>query len=118
MSRKNISVYSFLEKEGCINFSRWLPPILFDQWLQILDKVYSCLFTNASDSFVWKWNKSGQFSNKYVYEHLTCAERGHGYKHIWKAKLPYKIKTSIWLLEMNAVLPKENLIKREWTGEW
>lgn len=37
--------------------------------------------------------------------------------NIWKAKIPYKIKIFLWLLENGATLTKENLIKRNWVGD-
>ena len=45
---KNINVYSVLNKEGQFSFIRWLPPLLFDQWLQILDRVYAFRFENSN----------------------------------------------------------------------
>ena len=83
----------------------------------MLNRVYAFPFENNKDTVVWRWNKSGRFSSKSAYEHLTSAENGQGHKHIWKAKLPYKIKIFIWLLENNAVLTKENLIRRKWAGD-
>lgn len=114
---KNIFVYSFLERGGHVSFTRWLSPLLFHQWLQLLDRLYSFPFENRKDVVAWKWNKSGHFSTKSVYEHITKADKGQGYKHIWKAKIPYKIKFFLWLLELNAVLTKENMIKRKWFGD-
>jgi hypothetical protein len=34
------------------------------------------------------------------------------YKHIWKAKIPPKIKVSVCLTENKAMLTKDNMIKR------
>lgn len=61
--------------------------------------------------------KSGKFSVKSVYEHLTRREEGKNYKHICKAKLPEKIKIFLWLLENQAILTKDNMIKRKWVGD-
>lgn len=115
-TNKKITVYAFLEGGGHISFDRWLPPILFNQWLQVLDRVYSFSLENNRDIPVWKWNKSGSFTTKSVYERLTSNDQGNSYKYIWRANLPYKIKIFIWLLELNAVLTKENMTKRNWVG--
>jgi len=48
-----------------------------------------------------------------VYERLSHSENGKNYKYIWKAKLPYKITIFFWLLELNAVLTKEDMIKKK-----
>jgi hypothetical protein len=37
-------------------------------------------------------DKSGKFSIKSVYEHLTKNENGLAYKAIWNAKVPEKVK--------------------------
>jgi hypothetical protein len=36
---------------------------------------------------------------------------------IWKAKIPHKIKIFMWLAQKKAILSKDNMIKRKWTGE-
>jgi len=35
---------------------------------------------------------------------------------VWKAKIPAKIKIFLWLVLNNAILTKDNLIKRKWFG--
>lgn len=52
-----------------------------------------------------------------MYERLSHSENGKNYKYIWKAKLPYKITIFFWLLELNAVLTKEDMIKKNWVGD-
>ena len=71
---------------------------------------------NEEDTPIWKWNKSSRFSTKSVYEFLTKEDSGKHFKHIWKAKIPYKIKIFMWLVENNAILTKDNMIKRHWVG--
>ena len=116
-SDKNISVYQFLFQHGQVNFDRWLAPLLFEQWLGIVDTVYHYSFEDENDTPGWKWNKNGLFSTKSVYEFLTKEESSNEYKHIWKAKMPYKIKIFMWLVERNAILTKDNLIRRHWIGD-
>lgn len=43
---KNITVFEFLQRNGQIRFSRWLPPILFDRWMKLVNKVFSYQFEN------------------------------------------------------------------------
>ena len=116
-TEKYISVHTFLLRHGHIDFQRWLSPILFEQWLGVVDRVYSFPFTNESDRIIWKWNKkSGLFTTKSTYDWLTSGDAGMHFRHIWKAKIPYKIKIFVWLLEQNAILTKDNMIKRNWVG--
>ena len=117
-TEKDISVHNFLLRHGHIDFHRWLSPILFEQWLGVVDRVYSFPFTNESDRIIWKWNKkSGLFTTKSTYDWLTSGDAGMHFRHIWKAKIPYKIKIFVWLLEQNAILTKDNMIKRNWVGD-
>lgn len=110
--KKNISIYSFLTLHGHLTFGRWLPPILLERWLSLVDEVYSFNFDNSNDVVNWKWNKNGQFTTKPVYNFLSSDDNGQSFKHIWKAKMPYKIKIFLWLLENGAVLTKDNMIKK------
>lgn len=51
-----------------------------------------------------------------MYSHLCEAGNGSWHKHLWKAKLPLKIKIFMWLVFHNAILTKDNLVKRKWKG--
>ena len=66
---------------------------------------------------IWKWSKNSVFSTKSVYDSLTKEDTGRHFNHIWKAKVPYKIKIFMWLVENNAILTKDNLIRRHWVGD-
>ena len=43
-------------------------------------------------------------------------DAGPFHKRIWKGKAPRKIKFFMWLMTNDAVLTKDNLIRRKWTG--
>jgi hypothetical protein len=85
-AEKEITVHQFLRNGGQIQFDRCLPPILFNQWLQVIGGIYSYKYENCEDSITWKWGK--QFTTKSVYDHLTRDDSGHHFQHIWKSKLP------------------------------
>jgi len=68
---KGITVYEVLRRNGEFNFSRWLPPFLFDEWLTVVDNVFSYNFENQDDITLWKWNSKKKFTTKSVYEHLS-----------------------------------------------
>jgi hypothetical protein len=44
-------------------------------------------------------------------------EPGENNKKIWKAEIPLKIKVFMWLLSKNAILTKDNLMKKNWQGD-
>ena len=113
---KNISVYNFLTHQGQLQFKRWLTPLLFDKWLGLVNDIYNHTFQNNEDIPLWRWNKNNRFSTKSVYDILTRENTRNWFKNVWKAKIPYKIKIFMWLVENNAILTKDNLIKRHWVG--
>lgn len=112
-----ITLKEFREREGQINFRRWLPNILHTQWEELKSKVLNQHFNNGHDTISWGWTNSGAFSVKSVYEQLTITDSGESHSRIWRAKIPYKIKIFLWLLERNATLTKDNMVKRKWTGD-
>jgi hypothetical protein len=57
------------------------------------------------------------FSVKYVYNAMTANDFGSYAKTIWKGKIPSKIKTFLWMVSNNAILTKDNMIKRKWFGD-
>jgi hypothetical protein len=88
-------------------------PILFDNWLELVNKVFSFQFVNCQDKIKWKWTGNGKFSTKSVYEHISSSGSSGGFKHIWKAKLAYKINIFTWLLENKVVLIKDNMVREK-----
>jgi len=116
-SNKDVTVYDFLRRDGQLTFIRWLPPFLFDQWLNLVNSAFSYHFENNSDIVKWNWNSKGIFTTKSVYDHLSNGHPRRNFKHIWKSKLPYKIKIFTWLLENKVILTKDNLVRRKWTRD-
>ena len=114
---KNISVFNFLTINGQVQFSRWLPSLLFEQWIEVVNNIYNHAFEDRADVPIWKWSKNSVFSTKSVYDSLTKEDTGRHFNHIWKAKVPYKIKIFMWLVENNVILTKDNLIRRHWVGD-
>jgi hypothetical protein len=47
----------------------------------------------------------------------TSSDGGLYNKRIWKGKVPAKIKIFMWLMTKDAILTKDNLIKRKWKGD-
>jgi len=112
---KFVSVHQFLSRRAQLQFSKWLPPFLFDSWIRLLNDIYAFPFDNTNDVVSWKRNTKGIFSTRSAYDFLTSNDSGLSFSHIWKAKIPHRIKIFMWLLENNAVLTKDNLIKRNWS---
>ena len=113
---KWVSVHHFLSNNAQLQFTRWLSPILFTSWLDLVNEIYNYPFDNSQDVISWKCNKNGVFSTRSVYDSLTSNDQGISFNHIWKARIPHRIKVFMWLLENNAVLTKDNLLKKNWLG--
>ena len=109
-------VHHFLSNSAQLQFTRWLSPILFTSWLDLVNEIYNYPFDNSQDVISWKCNKNGVFSTRSVYDSLTSNDQGISFNHIWKARIPHRIKVFMWLLENNAVLTKDNLLKKNWLG--
>lgn len=99
-----------------LTFSRWLSNELQTCLRLILDDVDSFQLQDDEDEVFWKLSKSKRFSVKSMYDAMTRNEHGHDHKRIWKGKTPQKIKIFMWLMANNAILTKDNLIKRKWCG--
>ena len=56
----------------------------------------------------WKFTKSGKFIVKSLYNKISSAGVDRSFKHLWKAKLPLKIK--IWLWPPTVVSLKKKFI--------
>jgi hypothetical protein len=52
---KDITVHQFLRRNGDLDLSRWLPPVLFHQSVGIIDRIYNYNFQNSEDIISWKW---------------------------------------------------------------
>lgn len=114
---KTITLRNFWNKRGHLNFRRWLPDFLQVQWDNLRDRILAYQHNESQDKITWGWTKSGNFSVKSTYEHLTSEESGTPHPRIWKSKLPYKMKIFLGILKKGATLTKENMIKRNWTGD-
>ena len=115
---KNISVYHFLVCQGQLNFNRWLPLLLFDQWLGVVDAVYQHSFEDNRDIPLWNWNNHNLFSTKSVYEFLTKEDLvEETFQTYLESKNYLQDKIFMWWVENNAVLTKDNLIRRHWVGD-
>jgi len=65
-----------------------------------------------NDKILWKIESRGIFSMKSAYNALTCSEGGLNHSYIWKEKIPAKIKIFSWLVANNAILTRDNMVKR------
>jgi hypothetical protein len=81
----------------------------------ILSDCLNTHLVDENDLVGWKFGKNNRFTVKSTYDAMT--DSGYSFKHIWKGKVPAKIKIFLWLVENNAILTKDNMLKRRWKGD-
>lgn len=115
--QQSISVYQFISDTVPVTFCRWLTDDLNLEWNKIVEDASTILLDTNQDVVSWKLENSGKFSVKSTYNALTNSDGGPTFKYIWKGKIPPKIKIFLWLVANNAILTKDNMIKRKWNGD-
>jgi hypothetical protein len=100
--------------DGLFSFRRWLTPNLILQEVGLLQLMNQINLSQARDTPRWKWSKDGKLSVKSIYKHLCKNGIGRSFRHLWKNRIPLKIKIWLWLIWHNVIATKDNLIKRNW----
>jgi hypothetical protein len=88
------------------SYRRWLTPDLIIQEAGLLQLLNQVRLTQENDSPRWKWLKNGKFTVKSVYKHVCRNGMDRSFRHLWKSKIPLKIKVWLWLIWHNPLLPK------------
>lgn len=72
--------------------------------------------SDEPDSIHWKLSMNGVFSVKSIY--LDLIDSGPILKslHIWKIKVPLRIKIFMWFVDKEVIRTKGNLAKQRWEG--
>ena len=55
-ANKLITVQEMLARNGRLNFNRWLPQSLFEEWMAIVNKTFSFSFEAQEDVVSWRWS--------------------------------------------------------------
>jgi hypothetical protein len=69
--------------------------------------------TDRLDTFKWYLNRNGQFLVSSMYQAFLDTNVVPNNSHLWKIKVPLKIRVFLWLLYREAILTKDNLVKRK-----
>ena len=115
--KQNIPVQQVKCDIQLVSFTRWLVNDLQHDWLKILSYLNLINKSDCKDKVTWKFGKNGRFSVKSTYDAMTVNDSGLYNKRIWKSKVPSKIKIFLWLMLNNAILTKDNMVKRKWQGD-
>uniref|UniRef100_A0A453SJU5 Reverse transcriptase zinc-binding domain-containing protein n=1 Tax=Aegilops tauschii subsp. strangulata TaxID=200361 RepID=A0A453SJU5_AEGTS len=72
--------------------------------------------SDQADKISWKLTTNGLFSVKSMYLDLIDSGPLSRSLHIWKIKVPLRIKIFMWLVHKEVILTKDNWMERNWVG--
>ena len=98
-----------------IQFWRVLVGDRWEAWLHLVSRLMEVLLAHQPDQLCWKLTRSGQFTVKSMYIDVINSSVIRSSKHVWKVKVPLKIKVFMWFVHKQVILTKDNLAKRNWT---
>jgi hypothetical protein len=113
----DVTIYQVKLDPQNVTFTRWLVGDLRNSWGKILTDVENLHLVSSNDLVQWKFGTNGLFSVKSVYKAMIASDNGSYHQNIWKGKIPAKIKIFLWLVMNNAILTKNNMIRRNWSGD-
>jgi hypothetical protein len=117
VNHKNVTVENVLAASPLnISFRRTLNGNKWERWTHLLHRLILVQLNDNEDRFTWNLTESGVFSVKSMYNDLLSGHTVSLKKHIWKLKVPLKIKIFMWFLHKKVILTKDNLAKRNWNG--
>lgn len=114
--QQEVSVEFMKQRQWRLSFRRWLHEELQNQLKRLQDIVHWYNTNLENDKASWDLEKSGRFSVKSTYKHLSSNEFGDSFRKILKAKIPLKNKIFMWFFLQEAILTKDNICKRKWRG--
>ncbi|XP_020272700.1 uncharacterized protein LOC109847877 [Asparagus officinalis] len=84
----------------------------------LLNLINQQSITNQPDNPRWSLTANGSFTVKSFYDFLNSRGIKYAfYKVAWNLILPSKIQIFTWLLSLNRLHTKDNLIKKGWQGD-
>jgi hypothetical protein len=78
-----------------------------------VDRVAHIRLARVKDKFIWGLLQNGV---KSMYNALITDTRVRYNMVLWKMKVPLRIKIFLWYLKRGVVLTKDNLVRRNWSG--
>ena len=85
-------------------------------WHDLIAQISHVRLNNDADVFHWNLNQAGVFTISSMYNALISNGNVQFDKHLWKLKMPLKIKIFMWYLKRGVILTKDNLARRNWNG--
>jgi hypothetical protein len=95
-----------------ISFHRNLVAENLLSWHDLVMRLMDIQLMDRPNTFKWSLNHNGKFSVSSMYQAFLDTNIVPNNSHLWKIKLPLKIRVFLWLLYREAILIKDNLVKR------
>jgi hypothetical protein len=96
------------------SFRRSLAAENLQSWHNLILRLTNVHLRDRPDVFKWSLNLNGQFSIRSMYQAFLDINIVPHNSYLWKLKIPLKIKVFLWLLFREAILTKDNLVRRNW----
>jgi hypothetical protein len=97
-----------------ISFRRSLVAENLYSWNHLILRLAHIHLRERAYIFRWPLKYDGKFSISSMYQALLDSNIVPHNNYLWKIKIPLKIKVFLWLLYREAILTKDNLVKRNW----
>ena len=116
VQRKELMLLVLQSNPLNIQFRRSLVGGRWDAWLHLVRRLMDVHLSDEVDSIHWRLTMNGIFSMKHMYMDLVDSGPIPISIHIWKIKVPLRIKVFMWFVHKEVVLTKDNLAKHNWEG--
>lgn len=95
------------------NITRPLGESDMQQWTRLMDLLDKYNLNDREDHFIWILEKSGRYSIRSMYRHLTFRDITNKRRRECKSRLPNKIKVFMWLVAQDRLQTGVDLKKKE-----
>jgi hypothetical protein len=85
-------------------------------WHHLILRLSNVHLRERTDIFRWSLKLDGQFSVGLMYQACLDSNIVPHNSYLWKIKISLKIKVFLCLLYKEAILTKNNLVRRNWNG--
>jgi hypothetical protein len=99
-----------------VSFRRNLVAANLQSWRHLVLRIANIHLNKHPDVFRWTIRSDGKFSVSSMYQSLLDSDIIPHNSHLWKIRVPLKIKVFLWLVYRESILTKDNLVKRNWHG--
>jgi len=95
-----------------MSFRRTLTGRTLTLWYDLVVRISHVHLNDNANVFRWSLNQSGMCTISSMCNALIINGNVQFDKHLWKLKIPLKIKISMWYLNRGVILTKDNLARR------